>query len=61
MYKSALIVSLLMVSCTKAGDFCDLAEPLTTGDAELAAQIVERDRPLAVKMNTHNALVKECP
>lgn len=56
---SMMIVS-LMASCGTEGDFCDIANPITTTDRELGEFIVDRDRGMAKELNRHNRLVSAC-
>lgn len=63
MMKSIAAMTMLCAtaSCgTVAGNFCDLARPMLTDDADLAGTIVQRDRALAREMNRHNLLVEGC-
>ena len=58
-YLMLTLLPVLLANCVKAGDFCDLAEPMVTTD-KLAATIVKEDRALAERMATQNKQLKAC-
>lgn len=60
---TAATMTLWLMGCSEPieqGDFCRLAEELSTTDRELAVTIVERDREFAKGINRHNELVSAC-
>jgi hypothetical protein len=55
-----MMTILLLASCAKIGDFCDLAERLETDEAT-ARYLLAHDRALVIEMNVQNKLLDRCP